>query len=417
MSKYKDVLKNGWHPERSSGTEKSGIRGQVKIEPALTTVPRQSGMLGRNKSSDSSSNNHVAAPLTSLRDPSSFAPPPKRTGTGLAPPPPPSAPGTRKVVTAPSKYIDPRAKEPPAWQQQQQQQLEQEQGVEDVDEDRPPQPYRVNTSGLSTDNLPKPPSRRDTTDARPAAPPSYESTMAGGSRAPPPKLPPRLPPRTNTGGSSPGLTPLSADGDSSAHLNQGAINRLGAAGISVPAFGIGRPSPASPSPPPPARAPAPAAPAAASPVNELQNRFSKLRAGPSSPAAAEPPAQGTTWQQKQSALNTVSAFNKDPSSVSMADARSAASTANNFRQRHGEQIAAGVQTAQKYGVADRAAAFAAGQDQGQGVQGAAAGLAGKKKPPPPPPKKKVGLGNPASPVGTGGDDEPPPIPMSTRPTF
>jgi hypothetical protein len=135
------------------------------------------------------------------------------------------------------------------------------------------------------------------------------------------------------------------------------------------------------------------------------------------PTSAEAPAQGTTWAQKQAALNTVSAFNKDPSSVSLADARSAASTANNFRQRHGDQIASGVQAAQQHGVLDKATAYA-GQGQGQSGQiGAlATGLAGKKKPPPPPPKKKPGLNSPTTPGGADAD-EPPPIPMATRPTF
>jgi hypothetical protein len=386
-------------------------------------------MLNRNKGSgDKDNEDRVAPPLSTLRDPASFAPPPKRTNSGMAsiPPPSPSA-GPRKVVPAPSKYQDPRAKEPPALNNQHYQQ-QQESGVaqayEEEEEDRPPQPYRVNTSGLSTDHLPKPPGRRDGADGRPPPPPSYESAMGGSSRAPPPKLPPRLPPRNNTGGSSASQTPLSVGGDSSAHLNQGAINRLGSAGVSVPAFGIGRSSPApigksTPSPPPP-RAPT----AAPSTVNELQNRFSKLRTGSSAAptaAPAEPPAQGTTWAQKQAALNTVSAFNRDPSSVSLSDAKSAASTANNFRQRHGDQVAAGMQTAQKYGVMDKAASFAGGQGQGQsqGAQGAAGALAGfasKKKPPPPPPKKKPGLGNQAN-SGVEEEDAPPPIPHSTRPNF
>ncbi|CAI4217830.1 unnamed protein product [Parascedosporium putredinis] len=75
------------------------------------------------------------------------------------------------------------------------------------------------------------------------------------------------------------------------HLNQSAVSRLGAAGVSVPGFGI----------------------------------------SPSSPSG--------------------------PSTVSFQDARSAASTANNFRQRHGDQVASAARTAnsfnQKYGISDR----------------------------------------------------------------
>lgn len=230
---------------------------------------------------------------------------------------------------------------------------------------------------------------------------------------------------------------------SSGYLNQSAISRLGSAGVSVPGFGIGKT--ASPEP-----AASPAAPApSGSHMNELQNRFSKLGkssfggGGSGSTTASAPPAEGTTMEQKQAALRTASNFHKDPSSVSMADARGAASTFNNFRQRHGDQVASGVRSAnnlnQKYGVADKLGGFAAAGGQAhvgrqeEGVVGTGgspgpaspslSGVLGKKKPPPPPPpKKKPGLGGPPPPPGpsSGGDDDggpPPPIPMSTRPNW
>lgn len=130
----------------------------------------------------------------------------------------------------------------------------------------------------------------------------------------------------------------------------------------------------------------------------------------------------------------MSDFKKDPSSVSFSDAKSAASTANNFRERHGEQVASGVKTAnsfdQKYGVSGKVGGYL-GNAGGSGSGGEAgrtpspaqshlstisnaAGLLGKKKPPPPPPpKKKPELGG--NPVDGGDDDAPPPVPMSTRP--
>lgn len=117
--------------------------------------------------------------------------------------------------------------------------------------------------------------------------------------------------------------------------------------------------------------------------------------------------------------------------MSLSDAKAAASTANNFRQRHGEQVAAGAQKAsainQKYGVADKLGGFAANtqgqepaahqQQQGQGAAliSAVGGLAAKKKAPPPPPKKP-GLGS-LTKEDAAGDDEPPPVPMATRPAF
>ncbi|KFA65480.1 hypothetical protein S40285_00484 [Stachybotrys chlorohalonatus IBT 40285] len=400
MSKYKDMMKNGWHPEKPG----SNLRGQV------------SGMLGRNKSNGSDGSDHVAQPLSSLRDPSSFAPPPKRTGSGLAPAPPKTAPAPRKVVTAPSKYQDPRA--PTAAEPAQQYQQPQDEGVT---EPPAPRPYRTNTSGLSTDHLPRPPGRRDGAGGMSPPPPSYDSVVAAPAKACPPRLPPRLPPRTGSGGSTPVQSPSPTGG--AGVLNQGAINRLGAAGVSVPALGIGaspgpatEPSPMSPLPPR-------AGGGGSSHVDELQNRFSGLR----TTAPTNPPSnQGTTWAQKQAALKTASSFQKDPSSVSLADARSAASTANNFRQRHGDQVAAGLQSAnninQKYGVADR---LGGGVNQGQHqnvspVDGQVTGGAfpAKKKPPPPPVKRKPVIPVVSSPTAETPDDgTPPPIPLSTRPTF
>ncbi|RGP77867.1 gmp synthase [Fusarium longipes] len=414
MSKYKDIVKNGWHPEKSGTT----FKGQVK------------GLVGRGKSDDTDRSNHVAVPISHLKDPSSFAPPPKRTNTGLIPAAPkPEASAPRKVITAPSKYQDPRApvSHEPVYAESQEQ-------VEE--EPQPRGPYRTNTTGLSTDHLPKPPGRRDGADGRSAQPPSYQSAMTGvgGGRSAPPSLPPRLPPRTNsasTVGSSPAASPAPSG---NGLLNQGAVSRLGAAGINVPGFGIGRSSPAaaaSPSPPPPPRPGVASPPPAQTPshMSELQNRFSKLGTSSSNAnAAATPrPSEGTTWAQKQAAFKTASSFQKDPSSVSLSDAQAAASTANNFRQRHGEQVAAGAKAAnnfnQKYGVLDKAQSSYAkfqgnqAQDQGAAAEVPSPGIAtvaGKKKPPPPPPKKKPALMNAPAPPS---DDEPPPIPMATRPQF
>lgn len=254
-------------------------------------------------------------------------------------------------------------------------------------------------------------------------PPSYNTALSHPQQPPSsskPSLPPRLPARTNAG--SPSYTPPQpaspAPSGSGNPLNQEAVSRLGNAGVSVPGLGIGSRPVASPSPPPPPRQ------AGAGQLGELQNRFSKLNTSGSEAA----PAEGTSWAQKQAALNTASSFNKDPSSVSIGDARAAAGVANNFRQRHGEQVASGVKSAnslnQKYGVVNKVGGFVGGSSQQQQQQEApaspVAGLAGKKKPPPPPPKKKPGLGGGAAPApapAREGDDAPPPIPLATRPTF
>ncbi|KAF6820549.1 hypothetical protein CSOJ01_00805 [Colletotrichum sojae] len=393
-SGFGNFMKNGWHPEKEGTT----FKGQVN------------GLLGRNKDKDRS--DHVARPLTSLQDPASFAPPPKRVPGQPLPPP------SRSNATSPGAPPPPYDDSNRYGQQQ-----------EPEEEAPPPQPYRMNTTGLSTSHLPPPPGRKDGADGR----------------TPPPSLPPRLPPRTPSASStvvsssSPAPPPASSGGG---YLNQNAMNRLGAAGVSVPALGIGKPAP--PEPPTRSNASSPAPPArpgAFSPpsgqMNELQNRFAKLGKS-SSQSSSPPPTEGTTMEQKQAALRTASNFHKDPSSVSMADARSAASTFNNFRQRHGEQVAAGVKSAnnlnQKYGIADKVGNYAGKVNQqqtgaatpGQSPLSPPPGLVsvlGKKKPaPPPPPKKKPQLGGAGGalqppPPGPGDDDAPPPIPLATKPTF
>lgn len=285
----------------------------------------------------------------------------------------------------------------------------------------------MNTTNLRTDHLPAPPGRRDGADG------NQPPTSIGARPVPKPKpqpsakpsLPPRLPPR-GTPSDSPtnnNTTPPASTG--SAMLNQNSIDRLGRAGVSVKGFGIGQ-----------SNSETSKGATTNSQLSQVQGRFAKLsissqqnNSNPVPTAANEPAAGGTTWAQKKAAFNTASQFQKDPSKVSFADAKAAASTANNFRQRHGEQVASGLQTAnkvnQKYGVVDKVGGVAGkvqgnnqtGQSQeasqGTNMLAAASGMLGKKKPPPPPPPKKPFL--PAA--NSTGPQEPPPIPTSTRPTF
>lgn len=208
-------------------------------------------------------------------------------------------------------------------------------------------------------------------------------------------------------------------------------------------------------------------------MSDLKSRFSKLgdRFGsgggsgsgsspsPTSPssesAPAGAPSQGTTWAQKQESMKTMNNLNKNPHSVSFADARSAATTANNFRQRHSGQVAAGWSKAkgmdEKYGVSAKAGAGwnkAKSMDEKHGVSakaggyiksftggssaetqkvespeqshpnatGTAAGVVGKKKPPPPPPKRKPDhLGGGGGAAAARDEEAPPPVPVLSRP--
>jgi hypothetical protein len=210
------------------------------------------------------------------------------------------------------------------------------------------------------------------------------------------------------------------------------MSRLSAAGVSVPEFGIvgkGRQSLPPPGPATPSRTSA-ASPVNSTQLNELQSRFSRL----SSSAAPKPesPSEGTTFAQKQAAFKTASAFREDPSSVSFSDAKAAASTANNFRERHGEQVKSGFQTANKlnsrYGIADKVGAYGGitntqrpeptnpqiemrdNTTHGNANGGPELGVLGKKKPPPRPMKKAALAGATASP-----EPVPPPIPLSSKP--
>ncbi|KAF4120304.1 hypothetical protein GMORB2_3105 [Geosmithia morbida] len=355
MSKYKDMAKAKWQ-EKPGGS----LRGHV------------SSLAGRVKPDNSAANNHVARPISELRDPSSFAPPPKRTGSGLAPAPAPTETGKRKTVPSPSKYQDPRTGQSLALYGSTDGIREEEHEHESEQQGQAaPRPYRVNTTGLSTDHLPPPPGRRDGTGGDAAAgagglqaieaapPPAYETAAAGR-----PSLPPRLPPRTNTGTAASSMAESPSADSSSRYLNQEAISRLGSAGVSVPGLGIGSQkqttatatatATATPPPPPPRRP----SNQPQGQVNELQNRLARYGISSSNatpqvqqeqqqqpqPAQEQEQGQlsgGTTWAQKQAALRTASSFNKDPSSVSVSDARTAAGTVNNFRQRHGHQVAAG----------------------------------------------------------------------------
>jgi hypothetical protein len=109
--------------------------------------------------------------------------------------------------------------------------------------------------------------------------------------------------------------------------------------------------------------------------------------------------------------------------VSLADARAAASTANNFRERHGDQITAGWKSAsglnQKYGVTEKLQSFSNSSVNDIPTDTkpvlspksvARDNILAAKNPPPPPPKKKAAL---RGVMDTG--PEPPPLPLASKP--
>ena len=278
----------------------------------------------------------------------------------------------------------------------------------------PPLPYRVNTTGLSTSNLPKPPVRRpEYGDQSPASP-------ARPSTKPKPSLPPRLPPRqgsTPTSESiSPPPPPYSAVSDPASaqdgQINQGAVGKLGAAGVSVPGFGIGSSVQNGNQ-----RSGVTSSTDGQSPatnggqLSELQSRFAGMSTRSQDPAS---PSQGTSIAQKQAAMKTAQSFRNDPSSVPLSDARSTAATANNFRERHGDQVASGWKSAnalnKKYDIGGRLNSYA-GQESSSNAESQQSQLNGasplNKRPPPPPPQKPGST--------SGSTTSPPPVPLSSKP--
>jgi hypothetical protein len=414
MSGLKETLKGGWHPKGKDGKSKESWRGDFK---GINQVAKWTG---RGKSSTDEAKDHVSRPLSSLKDPAAFGPPPKNVNYHGGAALPNQITPDRSGLGAPLSRAEIQAKE------EEEEQEAQREAEEAARPKPPPVPYRADRTGLSTANLLPPPSHKDRRAIEPADKPK------------PPGLPPRLPPRqnSNAGPSAPSPPPTygASTTESDPHkgiLNQGALNRLGAAGVSVPGFGIGGNKPKAPLPPPgissSAKSPAPtASPVNSAQLGELQSRFSRLSSSTS--PKPEAPSEGTTFAQKQAALKTASSFRNDPSSVSLSDAKAAASTANSFRERHGEQVKSGWQSANrlntKYGIADKVGAYGgapntqdpesttphiAMRDDTNGAP-PAVGALGKKKPPPPPVKRAdlAGTGVSKGPV-------PPPLPLSSKP--
>ncbi|KAI5777903.1 hypothetical protein EDC01DRAFT_381022 [Geopyxis carbonaria] len=184
-------------------------------------------------------------------------------------------------------------------------------------------------------------------------------------------------------------------------VNVGALDRLGRAGVSVPGFEpVGR---GTTMPPPPPR------------PSTLGDRLGGMALNSNS----QPPSQGTTMEEKKAAAITANKFYKDPSSVSFKDARAAAGTARNFQQRHGDQVASGMKTANRLGLS---AGILPPPTQREGPPsppvrsaGPLPPVLGKRPPPPPPPKKKPALPTKGTPPPVPVSNRPPPVPMSSRP--
>ncbi|KAL9104919.1 MAG: hypothetical protein Q9163_000164 [Psora crenata] len=415
MDKAKSITKSGWHPKGKDGGRESW-RGDFK------GINQVAGWVGKGKSSPSvqTAPEHTARPRATLKDPAAFGPPPKNVnyhgGAAL--------PGTvtpdRRGLGAPLALDTTKAND------------EQKRGQEEAGTQPapPPVPYRIDRTGINTGALPKPPRR--TVELDPGVDGGELITESK------PRLPPRLPPRhsnTDPGEKAPSPPPTytaATQGFQDGSFKQGAADRIGlraspkqqeqqqesnpwreqsSSSTTTPFSGFGDLK---------SRFPAP--------LTRNSAASSIMAQSPTSP----PPEQGTTWQEKQAALKTASALRNDPSSISMAEAKATASTANNFRERHGEQVAQGWRAGnglnKKYGIIDKANGYGGtahradigatpsmgtesapahpGGGSGVGLFGQAVGaLDGFKKPPPPPPTRRI----------TGGTAAPPPVPLNSKP--
>lgn len=245
------------------------------------------------KESDAEKSEHISQPISSLKDPSSFGPPPKHINYHGAAAVPNQTTPDRRGLGAPLSREQIEAQE---LHRQQQEAAEEEELQKPPP---PPVPYRVDTTGLSTNNLPPPPRRLD------SASPASTSAV---SKPKPPKPPPRLPARNGSTSSDPPPVYSPAPVIGHDYINQDASSRLANAGVSVPGFGIGERGRQSP---------------ANAPVNELQSRFSHMNTGSASPSTPPTPPTRTPTTESQPA--------------------SGGSSIQNFRERHADKIDSGKQ--------------------------------------------------------------------------
>ncbi|KAI4724582.1 hypothetical protein E4T49_07666 [Aureobasidium sp. EXF-10728] len=462
--KDESMAKGGWHPgggkdnsNSSSSGGGSGWRSKINDKIPSRINDRIPGSTSKSERERiEARENHVSQPLTSLRDPASFAPPPKHIhyhGQAAATASSSALTTTSSYASTPANTAATRGLGAPLPKEmiQQQQYTHQQAQLEEEEASRPPPgPYRIDTTGLSTANLPKPPVRRVDT-ASPSSvstqprPPPRQIAPSPAARAPlpPPRstptpptaplrqqpaLPPRLPPRQNSHPdlNSPSPPPVYQEVQQPAHVpapDQGAINRLTRAGVSVPGFDIGarNASPASAPPPSSMRPPQP------SQMNELQSRFSRMASSDSSQTQPSQSSNGLSSrfgnmvsqqasnpqvQSRLAGLASSPTVRNHAASVASSPAvqKQAVQHAGTFASASGAspQQAHALQSGFSRIAASPTAMNLATQHAGT-VASAASSFApnaavGKKPPPPPPKKKEL-------------QSDAPPVPLSSKPRF
>lgn len=407
--------------------------------------------MGKGRSSETeAASEHVSRPLTTLKDPSSFGPPPKNVnyhgGAALPHEITPHRNGLGAPLTQPEiQYGRGTAQDS----------YEQEEELEQPAKSPPPAlPYRADRTGLKTDNLPPPPVRNN------GPSPSVPASQNGQ-----PRLPPRLPARQSTGSPvveeapPPSYNAIPSQSAGNSFINQSAASRLGRAGISVPGLGINNQAETNPW----KNEASQSRSSSTNQLNELQSRFARMNSSSGDSKAADAQQQPSannappSWKQSQSAFNTAQNLRSNPQAVTLADAQSAAQTAGQaqrsasaFKEKHGDKITAAQTKAkawdQKFKVTSKINKFldehseadqqqqlpqlaqhpqqpmqpATGYNSPYNVPQHTSAIAqpvqspplpeitasiARKPPPPPAPRKPVNL------------QAPPPVPTGTKPSF
>lgn len=268
MDKLKGVAKGGWHPSGDRAIHRDTWKSDLK---GIAT--------GKKNDPYEAARSHQSAPLSTLKDPDSFGPPPKHSAYYGSQSP--------TALAQPSSAVS-RPPEPSGWGAR----IPSPQVKKEKEEatSKPAVPYRMNTTGLRTDNLPKPPTRtlggpEDSpvpSPSRPSPPvlPGRQAAVQNHVQKPAQmKPPPALPPRQNefpdehTPAPPPSYQQAAQVINGNSHLiNQGASHKLNQAGVSVPDFGIGTP----------AQKTRAQADIGTTPVSELQQRFAQMNTSSSS---------------------------------------------------------------------------------------------------------------------------------------
>ncbi|KAF2862893.1 hypothetical protein K470DRAFT_268470 [Piedraia hortae CBS 480.64] len=338
MDKFMGIAKGGWHPSNDPAIKRDTWKSDLKN---IAT--------GRRPDPYEASRNHESAPLSSLRDPNSFAPPPKR-GSDLGRPAIPARPAFTQSESEPSAST-------------------------------PPEPYRMDTTGLRTDHLPKPPMRQ-----------SISAVASASSRTP------VLPPRQGSFGPKPGLPP-----------------RTNSSSPALP------PRREQPPPPPPYQQTVTESP---QPTADRQPPFGGLSAAKNyvsgvSTSASAP--QSENQSANQSAFSGLTSAKKYLSGGSDAatppgQANKPATPSPSTLASAGKQLSELQQRFSRMGTGKETLPSSTSTSSSSSTlppavtQAAASHISGFKKPPPPPPPKRSSLRS-ETPA------EPPPVPLSSKPKF